>query len=330
MFIRKSTLPAYIALSLLAQTCISQTALATTIHPETISRPEGPRNYLVALPDQMSTDKHPLIILLHGHMGSAAQLLGQERSVAPMSVWLKIADREGLIIAAPDGAKGSDGKQGWHDCRADESKNTRTDDVGLIQAIIDREINEHDVDPNRIYVMGMSNGAMMTFRIASELGNKLAGFATVSGSMASVSDCPTPKVPLSALIISGTADPLVPYDGGNVHFMSNKSLGGVISIEQSASVWRKLDGLSATPTQVMTLPHLNPDDQTSATKTIWGNNPKGLQVELLRINNGGHMEPSLTQHPRRLYTMIVGKQNEDVETAEEAWAFFKDKRAGLK
>ncbi len=330
MLTRKSMKSVFIKLSLLASVCISQVTLATTITSETISRPEGQRNYLLALPNQISSGKHPLIILLHGHMGSAAQLLGQERSAAPMSVWLKIADREGLIIAAPDGARGSDGKQGWNDCRADESKNTKTDDVGLIRVIINREINEHNVDPNRIYVMGMSNGAMMTFRIASELGDKLAGFATVSGAMASTSDCPAPKVPLSALIISGTADPLVPYDGGNVHFRSNNSLGGVISVEQSASVWRQLDGLVATPTSVTTLPHVNPNDPTSATKTIWGNNPKGLQVELLRINNGGHMEPSLTEHPRRFYTMIVGKQNEDVETAEEAWSFFKDKRAGLK
>lgn len=322
--------------SFLATTCflfsasIIPTAQATSISPETITRPEGQRHYLFAQPEHAPAGKRPLVILLHGHLGSAAQLLGQKHSAAPMSVWLQIADREGLLIAAPDGAKGSDNKQGWNDCRGDESKNTKTDDVGFISAIIQRAVNEQHADPARIYVMGMSNGAMMTFRIASEMGDQLAGFATVSGSMASVSDCPIPKVPVSALIISGTADPLVPYTGGNVHFMTNQSLGGVISVEQSASVWRRLDGLAETPNSLTTLPHINPKDKTSAIRSIWGSNPKSLQVELLRIDNGGHMEPSLTQHPRRLYTMIVGAQNEDVETAEEAWTFFKDKRVGLK
>ncbi|GAC1373924.1 MAG: PHB depolymerase family esterase [Aquirhabdus sp.] len=311
-------------------TSIHQIASAATINAETIARPEGQRQYLFAQPDRMPAGKRPLVILLHGHLGSAAQLLGQKHSAAPMSVWLKIADRDGVLLITPDGAKGRDDKQGWNDCRADESKNTKTDDVGLIQAIIKRAVSEHQADPARIYVMGMSNGAMMTFRIASELGDQLAGFATVSGSMASMSNCPAPKVPVSALIISGTADPLVPYAGGNVHFMSNQSLGGVISVDQSTAVWRKLNGLAETPHSVTTLPHLNPDDKTSATRTIWGSNPKGLQVELLRIDNGGHMEPSLTQHPRRFYTMIVGAQNEDVETAEEAWSFFKEKRVGLK
>lgn len=311
-------------------TSIHQTASAAIINTETIARPEGQRHYLLAQPERLSNGKRPLVILLHGHAGSAAQLLGQKPTAAPMSVWLKIADREGVLLIAPDGAKGSDKKQGWNDCRADQAKNTKTDDVGLIRAIIQRAVTEHQVDPTRIYVIGMSNGAMMTFRLASEIGDQLAGFATVSGSMASVSDCPAPKTPVSALIISGTADPLVPYAGGNVHFMTNESLGGVIGVEQSASVWRKLNGLAETPHSVSTLPHLNLGDTTSAIRTIWGNNSKGLQVELLRIDNGGHMEPSLTQHPRRLYTLIVGAQNQDFETAEEAWSFFKDKRQILK
>ena len=307
-----------------------QMAHATTIIHEYMTRPEGQRHYLFAKPNQVPEGKRPLIILLHGHVGSAAQLLGLKHSAAPLSVWLNIADREGVLLISPDGAKGSDNNQGWNDCRADESQNTKTDDVGFIRALIKRAVTEYQADPTRIYVMGMSNGAMMTFRIAIELGDQLAGFATVSGSMASVSDCATPKNPVSALIISGTADPLVPYGGGNVQFMSNKSLGGIISVQQSASIWRKLNGLAETPHSVSTLPHLNREDETSAVRTIWGSHSQGLQVELLRIDNGGHIEPSLTQHPRRFYSMIVGKQNEDIETAEEAWSFFKDKQQGLK
>ena len=316
--------------SFLFSAAIHQTVQAATISHEYLPRPEGQRHYLLAQPDRAQEGKRPLVILLHGHVGSAAQLLGLKHSAAPLSVWLTIADREGVLLIAPDGAKGSDHKQGWNDCRADESKNTKTDDVGLIRAIIQRAVSEHQVDPARIYVMGMSNGAMMTFRLASEIGEQFAGFAAVSGSMASVSDCPAPKVPVSALIIAGTADPLVPYAGGNIHFMTKQSLGGVISVEQSASIWRKLNGLTETPHSVTPLPHLNPANKTSATRTIWGNHPKGLQVELLRIDNGGHMEPSLTQHPRRLYTLIAGEQNQDFETAEEAWSFFKDKRAESK
>lgn len=307
----------------------SPAARPASITSTSILRPEGVRHYLLARPDQSTAKKHPLIILLHGHTGSAAQLFGEKHSASPFSVWLKIADREGLLVAAPDGAKGKDGKQGWNDCRGDNGSNPKTDDVGLVRAIIAKEVAEHNADPARVYVMGMSNGGMMAFRLASEIGGQLAGFATVSASMAAQSICPAPRVPVSALIVSGTADPLVPYAGGNVHFFSSPH-GGVIGVEQSAALWRQTDALPSTPVDVTTFPHLHKKDQTEATRTVWGARTDGLQVELIRIENGGHVEPSISQHFGRIYTMIVGPQNGDLEIADEAWAFFRDKRAGLR
>jgi len=306
----------------------SPLVFAVTVTSVTIPRPEGPRHYLLARPGLAAAEKLPLIILLHGHAGSAAQIFGQEHSAAPFSVWLKIADREGLL-AAPDGAKGRDGKPGWNDCRADADNNPETDDVGLVRAIIVKEMAEHRADPARVYVMGMSNGGMMAFRLAAEIGGRLAGFAAVSASMAAQSACPPPGMPVSALIVSGTADPLVPYAGGNVHFISSSSRGGVIGVEQSAWVWRQTDGLPAAPGSVAVLTHLDKKDKTAATRTLWGVDAHGLQVELLRVDGGGHVEPSISQRFRRIYTLIVGPQNGDVEIAEEAWAFFRDKRAGF-
>lgn len=305
---------------------LSTVVAAHSISSIEVSRPEGMRNYLLALPDTLPAGKHPLVILLHGHSGSAQQLLGQERTAAPLSVWLSIADRDGLLIAAPNGAKGSDGRQGWHDCRADASENPQSDDVGFIQAIISREIAEHNADPNRIFVMGMSNGGIMAFRLAQELSSKLAGIAAISASMAADSNCTAIRSQLSVLIIAGTSDPLVPYAGGDVHFVSSATRGTVIGAEQSAEHWRVGDTLPATPSSVSTFAHQGTDN-TSAEKTVWGSNPYGLQVELIRVVKGGHIEPSISQRYRWLYTRIVGMQNGDLETAEEAWHFFKDKKA---
>ena len=290
-----------------------------------LQRPEGARHVLLALPEGAHPGKHPLIILLHGHGGTASQLLGLQRSAAPLSVWRDIADREGWVVAAPRGLDGSDNMPGWNDCRKDAASNPTADDVALIGAIIDREVAQDNVDPDRVFVMGMSNGAMMTFRAAQELGNRLAGFATVSGSMAAVSECAAPKTPLSALIISGTADPIVPYGGGDVRILGMPR-GSVIPVEQTVKNWRIFDGLAAQPTSVATLPHLDRSDPTSVTRTVWGKDPTGLQVEFLRIDGGGHVEPSPSQRIGFLYSAVVGRQNGDVETAEEAFAFFKDKR----
>lgn len=303
------------------------TSMAATVRPLALPRPEGQRHVLVATPERAGADLRPLVILLHGHGGSAAQLLGQQRTAAPMSVWLQIADRDGWLLAAPDGLKGADGHPGWNDCRSDAANNPRSDDVGLLAALIDDMVAHHQADPSRIYLMGMSNGGMMTFRAAAALGPQLAAFATVSAAMPTDLACAPTTHPLSALIVSGTADPLVPYAGGEVHFMSRVSRGRVIGVETSAAYWRELARLPAEPSRRESLPHRDATDPTRAERIVWGADPAKLQVELLRIDGGGHIEPSLGERPRRLYTSIVGEQNGDVEIAEEALAFFKDKRA---
>jgi polyhydroxybutyrate depolymerase len=295
------------------------TARAVTLDSHTLHQPEGDRHFIIATPDKAGPGKRPLIILLHGHMGSAKQVLGP----SPLAEWLVIADREGLVVAAPDGLAGTDGGQGWNDCRANAS-NPASDDVAFISALIRREIKDDNVDPERVFVMGMSNGGIMSFRLAGDIGGQLAGFAAVSASMAADSLCPAPKVPVSALIISGTHDPLVPYDGGAVR--SGPHRGTVIPVEESVAFWRKLDGLPDAADSDVDVPHLHADDPTSATRRIWGHDPAALQVEFLRIKDGGHAEPSPTRHYPALFGLIIGKQNQDVEAAEEAWTFFKDKR----
>jgi polyhydroxybutyrate depolymerase len=173
--------------------------------------------------------------------------------------------------------------------------------------------------------MGMSNGGMMTFRLAAELPQRFAAFSAVSSSMAAKNQCVAAQAPLSLLVISGDADPLVPYMGGEVRFLSTQSRGSVIGIEAATAFYRKLNGLAGKPAIALTLPHRDPEDKTSALRTVWGADPKRYQVELIRINGGGHVEPSKTQRVGSLYRALVGPQNGDFEAAEEAWAFFKDK-----
>ncbi len=293
---------------------------------QTLDRPEGQRHYLLDMPAGLPAGLHPLVIVLHGHAGSAAQVLGQERSASPFAVWRDIAAREGLLVAAPDGLKGPDGRQGWHDCRSDAADNPTADDTGFIRALIEREIAQHHADPSRIYVIGMSNGAMMALRLAIDLGDRLAAAGAVSGSMAAKSSCPAPAHPLSMLVIAGTADPLVPFGGGEVKLFRTPR-GTVIGIEDTVARWRQADRLPDTPAVNEAIPHRERRDRTRATRLRWGDDPKGLQVEFLRIDGGGHVEPSPSRRIGRLYGLIVGAQNGDVEAAEEAWAFFRDKRA---
>ena len=301
------------------------TAGATDIQALDLARPEGVRHYLLNAPATATPGTRPLVILLHGHTGTARQLLGQGMGAAPLSVWLDIAAREGLVIIAPDGLRGSDDKQGWNDCRADASSNPRGDDVGFIGALIDAAVAQHHVDPRRVYVMGMSNGGMMAFRLAVELPGKLTAIAAVGASMAAKSQCRAPAEKLSVLVIAGESDPLVPFRGGDVRFYSQKSRGSVIGVEAAVQSWRVLDGLSKAAGESRDFPKLDAGDPTRATLTQWGSDPKRHQVALIRIVGGGHVEPSTHKRIGGLYRSIVGAQNGDFESAEIAWQFFKDK-----
>ncbi|ODV12511.1 MAG: hypothetical protein ABT20_03810 [Rubrivivax sp. SCN 70-15] len=203
-------------------------ARAVTLETLTLERPEGPRTVLLAEPAAGAPGLHPLVIVLHGHGGSARQMLGRGPGKSPLSLWLDRVDRDGLVIVAPDGLRGGDGKPGWNDCRRDARTKPPVDDVGLIGEVIDRAVAEHDADPARVYLIGMSNGGMMAFRAAIELGPRLAAFATVGASMAADSLCPAPTHPLPVLVMAGTADPLVPYAGGAI---GHGHRGTVIGVE---------------------------------------------------------------------------------------------------
>jgi len=126
------------------------------------------------------------------------------------------------------------------------------------------------------------------------------------------------------LLIEGTDDPLMPYAGGQVHFY-DRPRGLVLGTPATVAFWRAADALSGAAPIVQQLPHRERRDPTRVTRRTWGADP-GPQVRLLEVAGGGHCEPSLAHRYGALYTALCGRQNADVESAEEAWAFFRDKR----
>ncbi|OEZ62650.1 PHB depolymerase family esterase [Duganella sp. HH105] len=299
---------------------------AATIVDETVQRPEGARHYLLAQPATPVSGKLPLVILLHGHAASANLTFGKGKIDDPAAAWLAVADREGLLVIAPDGAKGSDDKQGWNDCRADAPTNPKTDDVGFIAAMIDQAVAQHNADPSRVYLSGASNGGGMVYRAAIEMGPRLAAVAVSSMLMPSKNLCAAPKRALPVLVAHGTEDKIAPYAGGEVGHFLLTGRGSGLSAEDSVKYWRELAQLPSTPT-ITKLPHRDASDKTALVRYVWGSDPKGTQVEFLKMENAGHVQPSMTHKLSWLVQAVLGKQNGDVEFADETWAFFKDKRA---
>lgn len=300
---------------------LGASAMAARITDERVSTGDGPRPFLLAQPDQPLAGPRPLVLVLHGHGGSAAQALGQKLGASPLAVWLQIADREGVLVAALDGSKAGDGKAGWNDCRRDAPGNPPTDDVAFAAAVVQKLVGAGRVDPQKVYAMGMSNGAMMTYRLAQELNPPLAGFVAVSGLMASDSRCALPQSrPVPAMVIAGTEDPLVPYQGGQVS-VGGARRGGVLGAEATLAALLRVNQNTA-PGRRSVFGVAQQRDGSWVERLDFGAPNDPARVALLTVHGGGHIEPSISQRYRPFYERLVGRQNHDIESAEVAWQFF--------
>lgn len=287
--------------------------------PATLECPEGTRRYLLAAPASQACGKRALVIALHGAGASAEQVLGKAFPPSPLSLFLEIAAREQFVVAAPDAGKG-----GWNDCFASAARVARKDDVAFIDALIDRLVAEHDADPERVYLIGVSRGGHMAYRVAAEIPHRLAAFSTVLANMPAPGCARMPEQALPALFFGATADPLIPYHGGKFFYVLG-FLDPVSSMDDSVKVWRELAGLPDRP-DVTRLGQRAGGNRTLATRFMWGQATDRLQVGLYRIDHGGHVEPSRRRRYAAVIQMLVGRQNADVEVAEAAWEFFRDKQ----
>jgi polyhydroxybutyrate depolymerase len=124
------------------------------------------------------SSKLPLVIVLHGGGGSAEQVQRQSQMD-------RYADQFGFVVAYPNGSgRLEDAIFTWnsgHCCGYALEHNV--DDVGFLIALIDSLNKQYAIDPNRVYVTGMSNGAMMAYRTGAELADKIAGIAPVAGTI---------------------------------------------------------------------------------------------------------------------------------------------------
>jgi polyhydroxybutyrate depolymerase len=234
---------------------------------------------------------------------------------APYIPWFDIAANEGLILVIPDGTIGLKNSQGWNDCRNDAPRIPASDDVGFITTLLDTLKTSLRFDDRKVFMVGTSNGGHFVMRLAQEIPHRMTAFASIVASGPANSKCSTSTIPVSALFMNGTADPLVPYLGGNTEN------GTVISTDSSITYWVKRNG-------TQTAPIITEFPQKSSSKVIayrYAQGVNGTEVMLYKVEGGGHIEPSRRERYSFLWTSFAGSQNGDIESAEEIWAFFKGK-----
>lgn len=271
------------------------------------------RTYLVHVPASVDKTSSPaLLIALHGGGGRGKGMLTLTKGGLN-----ELADKDGFIVVYPDGYK-----RYWNDGRrgaSDPAHNKNIDDVGFISALIDHFVKEHNVDPKRVYVAGISNGGMMAYRLACELSGKIAAIAVVATAMPLTmpQNC-SPSNPVSVIAFSGTQDPLVPFEGGEIK-VGLRTRGKVLSVYQSVKYWINRNGCAATA-DITKLPDFAPGDGTRVRIEAHTDGKEDSEVILYVIEGGGHTWPGGLQY---LGERTIGKTCQDIDANELIWEFFK-------
>jgi polyhydroxybutyrate depolymerase len=231
---------------------------------------------------------------------------GTDSGMANMTGFNALADKEGFIVAYPNGMVGAN--RGWNALfgkpipGGQGAQVDDVDDVGFVRLLIDQLHNSYHTDPSRVFVCGHSAGAYMAYRVAIDLADRVAAVGVVNGSLGirlldgkpSVPDIPSPVAPVSIIQIRGGKDKLVKAEGVQTERVLAKSL------EECIQHFVKADGCT-TPGREST------DAEHGLVRTLYSGGKAGTEVELVIVQNANHNWPSSQQ---------------GLSTTEELWDFF--------
>ena len=279
-------------------------------HVFTIEHDGYSREFYIHVPKAYREDvPSPMIINYHGGGGSI-------KSVKNESLMDQSSEKDGYIVAYPVALKSGAGAARWNNGpRTDPGKQGISDDVGFTRKMIAMLETNFNIDSDRIYATGISNGGMMTYRLACELSDKIAAFAPI-GTALVMEDC-QPSWPVSLIHIHGKKDPLILYEGGNNPDAPQWWRDDQVyrSAQESIDVFRKNN-------------HCPNSSQTTyqngeATCRTYGPCDEGTEVVLCSIEDGGHTWPG-GAYPvdKKWYHKLVGKLSFDLNANKMMWDFF--------
>ena len=178
-------------------------------------------------------------------------------------------------------------------------------------------VDRYDVDTDRVFAAGMSNGGHMVYRLAFEAPDLLAGAASVMANLptSANSDCRASGEPVPMLILTGTEDAINPYEGGEVE-VYGESRGAVQSAVASARYWADLAAYEGKG-ETREWPEASSDDSTSIESLSW-QAPGKVPVTLVTVKGGGHTFPNPVYSGPR----ILGRSSHEADAAELIWSFF--------
>ncbi len=231
----------------------------------------------------------PVVFEFHGYSSDAFQqvVYGDFRP---------LADRDGFLIVAPDGQ----GDPRHFNLTAEPGLQ---DDVAMVMALLDHVTATFCVDTRRFYATGMSDGGAMTSVLACQHPDRFGAFGAVAVVLY-LPGCGGSR-PVAIAAFSGTADPIVPFEGGRVRCCGGATLGAAPA---AMAGWAGHDGCAATPT-----------DTTLGTEVVrrtW-TGCRGGAVTFYIIEGGGHTWPGAA-----IPVPFLGLTTHQVDASSTIWAFF--------
>lgn len=245
--------------------------------------------------------EHPsgLVVNLHAAGATGA---GQEA----LTNYDAVADTYGFVAAYPDGIDLS-----WADGRgASQPDRQGVDDVGFLSALIGKLVTDFGIDPGRVFVTGLSAGAFMANRLACDRADLVAAVAPVAGTLGVNVGC-NPSRPVSVLQIHGTADPIVPFNGGPMTGRGGAS--DIISATAMSERWRQVDGCPDPVQDVLP----SASDGTVTSRMTSAPCAAGTDVVLLTVDGGGHTWPGAPD-----ILPDVGSTTHTTNASFASWQFF--------
>lgn len=233
----------------------------------------GVREYLLHRPATRDGKPRPLVIAFHGRGSSAAGMREQSGLSAA-------AEARGMLVAYPEGVR-----KAWGAGTAASALRPDPDaDVRFTESLIDELVHTEQADPQRVYVVGFSNGGSMALRMAARRPVLVAGAASVSGQLATGAAAVKPTGAVPAMIIYGAEDPVRPLSGmpdPGPAPAGEDPITPTMSARASAEAFAAAGRAGAPATRT----------EAGYDRTVWGDGASRATVQLLVMHGGGHTWP---------------------------------------
>jgi polyhydroxybutyrate depolymerase len=254
------------------------------------------------VPESLNAEvSRALVIVLHPGLGNAA-------IAARMTGMSTKAGKEGFFVAYPQGSGTlPDRLLTWNAGKCcGYAKAHKVDDVGFVKRLIDTVKSEHNIDSNAVFITGMSNGAMMAYRLACELSDTVAAIAPVSGSL-DIEHC-RPEHPVSVIIFHGLKDKRIRFEGGKPHKQADWHERVDLSVDEAAAFWVTHNECDASP-------------ETTETDTLlvrrFSRGKANSEVVLYALKEQGHAWPGGTKG-----RAAGDEPSREISATDLMWDFF--------